>query len=195
MKKELISRKINNDISLIIIEHFNIESWYDTNVLKNIFKSLFSNEETIFFSFRREEDLTDERRLKQLKGSIFETFKKAGDYVILKKLDESRFDSVARISINDDVYELLIDIWKYFYSCAFFKPLPGLSFSDFIDFQKSIKFIDKGGEKLISNNYSNFECIKGLGGDHLLISYKNNYSLPDFKKIISESPDFNQIFK
>ncbi|RKS97845.1 hypothetical protein [Chryseobacterium defluvii] len=173
------NRILHKDISLLLIEDFDINRWDDVSRLKKIYKSLFSKNDTIFFSFRREEDLTDENELKRLRIKILETFNDEGEYVVLRKLDDSRFDSVARITINENTYNFLFDIWNYFYSCTFFIPTKGFTFSDYITFQKKIKFQDKGNEKLLSNDYTNFSCIKGLGGDNLIISYQNNYQLPD----------------
>lgn len=187
--------ELNKDLALLSIEDFDINVWHDANCIKNILKCLFFNNDTIFFSFRREEDLTSDDELKRLRVNVVETFDKLGEYVFLKKLDEARFDSVASIIVNDFTFEFIFDILKYFYSCAFFIPAKGFSFSDFISFQKKIKFQDKGGEKLLSKGYSDFVCIKGLGGDSLIVSYQKGFQLPDLRKAVSETPDINQVFK
>ena len=192
---EFYNRELSRDIALFSVEDFDINAWHDANRLKNILKCLFFNDDTIFFSFRREEDLTSDNDLKRLRVKVIETFDKLGEYVFLRKLDEARFDSVARITVSDFTFEFIFDIWEYFYSCAFFIPSKGFSFSDYISFQKRIKFQDKGGEKLLSKRYSDFECIKGLGGDSLVISYRKDYQLPDLRKAASESSGINQVFK
>ncbi|GAF04809.1 hypothetical protein [Saccharicrinis fermentans] len=192
---EFYNVELSKDIKSLCVEDFDINIWYDANRIKNILKCLFFNNDTIFFSFRREEDLTSDKELERLRISIIETFNKYGEYVFLKKLDEARFDSVARIDVSDFTFEFMFDIWKYFYSCTFFIPTEGFSFSDYISFQKKIKFQDKGGEKLLSKRYSDFGCIKGLGGDSLIVSYRKDFQLPDLKKAASETPDINQVFK
>lgn len=190
------NRELSREINLLSIGPFDINVWYDQNRLRNIFKCLFLNNDTIFFSFKREEDLTSDKELSQLRIKVFETFNKTGEYVFLKKLDEARFDSVARIIVSgDSTFDFLFDIWKYFYSCAFFVPVDGFTFSDYISFHKKIKLQDKGGKKLLDKEYANFECIKGLGGDSLLISYRKNYQLPDLMKAIADTPNINQCFR
>lgn len=54
--------------------------------LKKIYKCLFSDSNTLFFAFRREENLTDKEELKKLKVKILETFENYGEYIVLKNL-------------------------------------------------------------------------------------------------------------
>ena len=73
----------------------------------------------------------------------------------------------------------LFDLWSYFYSCTFFVPKDNLTLSDYISFQKKNKLTDIGNEKLLSQDFAEVTCIKGIGGDNMIISYRNNYDLPD----------------
>ncbi|KFF25287.1 hypothetical protein [Chryseobacterium vrystaatense] len=177
---EFNNRILSKEVSLLFIDNFDINNWDDLNQLKIIYKSLFPKGSTLFFSFRREENLTEEKELKKLKVRILDTFNNEGEYLILKKLDDVRFDSIARIVINENTYNLIFDLWNYFYSCTFFIPNKNLTFSDYIKFQQKIKFQDKGNEKLLNECFTDFTCIKGLGGDNMIISYRNNYNLPNF---------------
>lgn len=186
---------LNKEISLFNVDDFNIENWYDASLLKNIFKCLFSNNDLIFLSFRREENLTDEKELDRLRIKVIETFKKEGEYVVLNKLDETRFDSVARINVNDHTFEFIFDVWKYFYSCTFFIPIDQFTFSEFIFSEKQNKFHDIGNEKLLTKKFTNFTCIKDLGGNGLIISYQKNYQLPDLKKAALDTPNIRQTFR
>lgn len=192
---EFCNGELSKNIALMSIENFDINAWHDANRIKNILKCLFNNDDTIFFLFRREEDLTSDDELRRLRIKVVETFEKLGEYVYLKKLDESRFDSVARLAGSNFDIEFIIDVWRYYYSCTFFIPTDGFSFSDYISFQKENKLHDKGGQKLLSKGYSNFECMKGLGGDSLIISYRKGFRLPDLRKAASDAPDINQAFK
>ncbi|GEN69819.1 hypothetical protein [Chryseobacterium rhizosphaerae] len=176
---EINNSVLNKDINLLSIEDFDLDIFEDLIRLKRIYKCLFSDSNTLFFAFRREENLTDKKELKKLKVRILESFKDYGEYIILKELDSSRFDSVGRININDHTYNFLFDVWKYFYSCTFFIPTEKFNFFDYITFQKKNRFHDIGNEKLLINHYANFSCIKGLGGDNLIISYRNDFKLPD----------------
>ncbi|PIF45759.1 hypothetical protein CLU96_2771 [Chryseobacterium sp. 52] len=147
---EFNNRVLNKEINLLFIDDFNISNWNDYNQIKNVYKSLFSKGDTIFFSFRREENLTEEKELKRLKNKILDTFNDEGEYIVLRQLDDTRFDSIARMIINDSTYNFLFDLWNYFYSCTFFIPNKDLAFSDYSNFQKKIKFEDKANEKLLS---------------------------------------------
>lgn len=185
----------SKDIKILGIYDFDVNNWHNLSQLKNIYKSLFSLNEVIFFSFRREENLTDEKILKQLKVKILETFNSEGEYVILRQLDDARFDSVAKLIVKESTFDLLVDIWSYFYSCNFFIPKEEFTFSDFIQFQKLNSFQDIGNEKLLNSLYADFSCIKDLGGDSLIISYRNDYQLPDLKEIALNTPNINQVFR
>ncbi|WP_284464739.1 hypothetical protein [Chryseobacterium sp.] len=173
------NQTLNREISILLIDDFDISSSNDMIQLKKILKKIFPRDSTLFFSFRREESLTSDEELKKLRAKIFDTFNKEGEYVVLKRLDDARFDSVAKIVINDQTYNFLFDIWNYFYSCTFFIPNKNLTFSDYITFHTNNKFQDIANEKLLNQNFSNFTCIKGLGGDNMVLSYRSNYNLPD----------------
>ncbi len=187
---DFYNRSLSKEICIFSIDDFNISNEQDASQLKNVYRCLFLNNDMLYFSFRREENLTDENTLRLLKIKISETFNKDGAYVTLREMDETRFDSVGRISIKESTFDFLFDIWNYFYSCTFFVPKNGFAFSDYVDFQKRIKFQDKGGEKLLKAGHADFECIKGLGGDSLIVSYQKDYQLPDLKKAALYAPRY-----
>jgi len=139
--------------------------------------------------------LTDDTELIQLREKVIKTFNAEGEFVVLNKLDTARFDSVARINVKESTFNFLFDIWNYFYSSTFFIPAREFTFSDYISFQQSIKFQDKWGEKLLQRKSTAFECIKGLGGDNLIISYQNDFLLPDLKKVALSTPDVDELFR
>ncbi|MCW1961286.1 hypothetical protein [Chryseobacterium viscerum] len=176
---EINNSILNKNINLLSIEDFDLDVSEDLIRLKKIYKCLFSDSNTLFFAFRREENLTDKEELKKLKVKILENFENYGEYIVLKELDNARFDSVGRIKINEYTYNFIFDVWKYFYSCTFFIPTENFNFSDYITFQKKNKFHDIGNEKLLIHHYANFSCIKGLGGNTLIISSRNDFKLPD----------------
>lgn len=174
-------------VNLFVIDSFDFEVWQDQIKMRYIFDSLFTNEEDmVFFSFRRDEDLTDDEILTRIKPQIINTFNKLGAYEVIFELDEHRYDSVAWLRVKDFSFDLFLDLWNCFYSCRFFIPVTDFSFQNFISFQKKIKCLDVYSKKLLGNNYSNFDCIKGLGGDYFLISYLKDYQLPDIGKLASE---------
>lgn len=178
---EINNNVLNKEINILSIDDLDLNRWDDLIQLKKIYKYLFSKNDTLFFAFRRVENLTDEKEIKKLKVEILETFENYGEYIILKELDSTRFDSIARITVNEYTYNLLIDVLKYFYSCTFFIPSKQFAFSDYSTFQKNNNFHDKMNEKLLHNHYADFSLIKGLGGDSLIISYRNDFNLPNLE--------------
>ena len=95
---------LNEGISLFFIDDFDIDNLEDRIRLKTIFKRIFPKDNTLFFSFRREENLTSDEELKRLRIKILDTFDSEGEYIVIRKLDDVRFDSVGRLVINDYTY-------------------------------------------------------------------------------------------
>lgn len=181
---ELYTNKLNDYIDIITIENFDLSQFEDIKKLKDIFQSLFDKQNKLFFSFRRIEDLTDAKKLQRLKKVISDLFSNYGQYVVLRKLDDARFDSVGQISINKYTYDFLICVWQYFYSCSFFAPNEEVSFDEFIAFVKRNNYSDIGNNKLIANHFTNFSCIKDLGGEALIITHRSDFDMPDLVNLI-----------
>ncbi len=72
---------------------------------------------------------------------------------------------------------MFFDMFKYFYACDFFKPINELTFDEYEDYLEVKGIDDVNGIKTIQNSLTDFICIKGLGADHMIISYN---SLTDF---------------
>lgn len=176
---------LNEEISIFFIDDFDISNLEDRVRLKTIFKRIFPKGNTLFFSFRREENLTSDEELKRLRIKILDIFNSEGEYLVIRKLDDVRFDSVGRLAIDDNTYNFLFDLWSYFYSCTFFVPKGNLTLSDYISFQKKNKLTDIGNEKLLNQDFAEVTCIKGLGGDNMIVSYRRDYDLQDLMLGIS----------
>ncbi len=195
MIKEIYLREITDTINLVTIESVDLSNWDDSTIFKAIFEKLFPINTKLFFSFRREENLTNDDLLKKLRFSIPKFFDQNGEYHILYKLDNSRFDSVATLSMEENTLDLFLDLWSYFYSCNIFIPSKNFDFSNFIDFQHKINFIDQSCINLISNKHSLFEVVKGLGGEQILIYFNKEAKLPNFHSIISSTVNKKDIFR
>lgn len=160
------------------------ESLEDRLFLKDIFKSLFKEGDYLFFSFRREEDLTDDKELSELRRKIPHDLKLQGDYIFLRKVDDERFDSAAYIKYTDHTPGFLIDIWKYFYAFTVFRPRERVTWNNYIHHLKTNGVDDIDGKELLTNGFTNFVLIKGLGGDYLNITYSNDITLPDLASLL-----------
>lgn len=184
MDSKIFIEKIGADISKVTIGYFDIYNNNDDRiVLKTILSKLFSNGDSIYFQFRREENLTSDSETEMLRYTILSKFKAEGHLIYLRKLDEKRFDSIAMIQWNMHIPNFIIQVWKYFYACSFFKPENDLTFEEYGDYLKINGFNDIDGLKKIKDSLCNFICIKGLGADYLVITGKSELLDPLYNNI------------
>jgi len=160
------------------------ESLEDRLLLKEIFKLLFKNGDTLFFSFRREENLTDDDDLLRLRERVPREFMEHGDYIFLRKVDEEKFDSIGRLQCTDQTPSFLLDVWKYFYAFTVFVPKEQVRWDDYIHYLKKRGFDDIDGKRLLNDGLTDFILIKGLGGDYLNVTFVNHINFPDINSLI-----------
>ena len=161
----------SQNLEILTIGSFDLYNSIDDRIyLKNLLNKLFQVDEQMFCYFRREENLTDDNELALLKKSIFERVSPPDQFKYIKKIDDRRFDAIAEIKLKIDFGQLVIDMWKYFYSFSFFVPINDLTFDEYEDYLLSQGFDDINGMKLVNNKLAKFICIKGLGADHLIIT-------------------------
>lgn len=183
--RELLTERITDSLTrLSVINLAFYESLDDRLLLKEIFKSLFRQGDRLFFSFRREENLTDDDELLELRKRVPLTFAQQGDYIFLRRIDEERFDSIGHITYADHIPGFLLDVWRYFYAFDFFIPKEQVTWDDYIQYVKKKGLDDIDGKRLLNDGLTNFILIKGLGGDYLNISYVNDTKLPDIASLI-----------
>lgn len=85
--RELLSEKITDNLSRLSIINLDFyESLDDRLLLKDLFKSLFKEGERLFFTFRREENLTDNDELMELRKKVPLTFEQQGVTFFLEGL-------------------------------------------------------------------------------------------------------------
>lgn len=170
----------NGNLSILYVSDFDIYNEVEDRIkLKGIINKLFSIGDEIFFFFRREEDLTDPFELEILREQIFKKFKNDGKFEYLYKIDQRRFDAIAMIRYDFNTPNFIIDLWKYFYACDFFKPMNDLTFEEYEDYLEVNGVNDINGLKQLWDKLSDFICIKGLGGDYLIISYYSELKIID----------------
>lgn len=172
--------KTNGNLSILNIGEFDIYHKSDDRAyLRSIINKLFSIGDEVFFFFRREEDLTEDSELRILREKIFKKFEDEGKFDYLFKIDQRRFDAIAVIQFDFSTPNFIIDLWKYFYACSFFKPINDLTFEEYKDYLDVNGVDDINGLKKIWNQLSNFILIKGLGADHLILSYVSDLKIED----------------
>ena len=159
---------INNDLS-------------DQIYLKDIVSKLFSIGDQVYFFFRNEEYFREKDERKSIRAEIFDYFDRFGKLVFLTKLDEKRFDAIGMIDFDLNTSDFILKLWKYFSSCDFFKPINDLTFDEYQDYLECNGVYDEDGLKMLWNKLCNFICIKGIGGDYLILSYNSlELSLEDY---------------
>lgn len=185
--KELLIEKITDNLTRLSVINLDFyESLNDRLMLKEIFKSFFKEGDRLFFSFRREENLTDDDELLALRKKIPLMFEQQGDYIFLRRVDEEKFDTIGHINYTDHTPSFLLDVWKYFYAFTVFMPFEHVTWSDYVHYVKTKGINDIDGKKLLNDGLTNFILIKGLGGDYLNISYVSDIKLPDIASLIDK---------
>lgn len=173
-----VYKSSKGDISKLRIGGLNIyNEKADCEYLKNMIDKLFCTGDRIFFFFRREEDLTDEEEMIRLRKEVFKKIDGSGKLVYLRKVDQRRFDAIATLDYDADTSTFIIDLWKYFYACYFFKPVNTLTFDDYQDYLAINGVDDLYGRKMLMNKLCDFICIKGLGGEEIIISHQNTLEM------------------
>lgn len=175
-----IKKTIQGNISFLSISGLNIyDDISDKYYLKQVIKNLFSPSAEMFLFFSREENLTDDAELRTLRTRIFQYLGDHGQLIYLKKVDQQRFDAIATINCNTDTDDFIIDCWKYFYWCSFFKPINNLTFDEYQDYLEVNGADNFSDTRNIMDKLCDFECTKGLGGGYLTISYNSELRLEE----------------
>ncbi|WP_442589904.1 hypothetical protein ACSBL2_01455 [Pedobacter sp. AW31-3R] len=177
MNKEVAT---NGNLSILSVSSFDIyHKPEDRARLKAIFGKLFSVGDELFFFFRREEDLTEDSELIILREKIFKRFEDDGKFQYLIKIDQRRFDAIAMIRYDETTPDFMIDLWKYFFACDFFRPTNDLTFEEFEDYLQITGVEDRNGLRQLWDKLCDFICIKGYDGERLIISYYSELELID----------------
>jgi hypothetical protein len=169
-------KKVNENLikaSLLDLDFY--ESIDDRLLLKEVFSSFFKRGDRLFFTFRREENLTEEEELFELRKKIPNRF---ADYVLIRKIDDERFDSIGCLNYSHETPSFLLDVWRYFYAFVVFRPNDDITWDQFILYTKKEGIDDIDCRKLLSKKISNFALVKGLGGDYLNIVMNSKTALP-----------------
>ena len=169
---------INGNLTILYIGKFDLYDCIEDRIhLKDIIRKLFPIDDEIFFFFNREEDLTKQSELDLLRVRIFEKFENDGKFEYLYKIDDRRFEAIGMIRVDLNTPNFILDCWKFFYSCSFFKPINDLTFEEYKDYIDVNGGEDINGLKHLWDKLTNFNCIKALGGDYLILSYESDLKL------------------
>ncbi|RWU04018.1 hypothetical protein [Pedobacter chitinilyticus] len=165
-------REYKDGLFFLTFDSFNLYHSVDDRIaFKQMLNRFLKETDEILCYFRREEDLTDDEELLQLKQSIFTRFTlKGNEFKYLYQIDERRFDAIGKFKLEYDFANAIIEMWKYFYSFSFFAPINNLTFEEYEEYLEVNGFEDIDGKNHVYHQLANFICIKGLGGDYLTIT-------------------------
>jgi hypothetical protein len=158
------------------IHPMDLEVPKDKELFVKLLKSLFrSGDELFFIACGREKQ---DREL----DFIREQFYEFGD---LKEVElDGGYDDIAwlcRVPYEKERHRLIFALWASFRSLRFFNPLPDLDWSTFSTYDCSLFESDPEGKKMFAFNFMNYLCIKGSGGESMMINYKKDHALPDIQ--------------
>ncbi|MGN8055126.1 hypothetical protein ACTJKN_02560 [Pedobacter sp. 22163] len=177
---DIINKTTEGGVGILTIGFFNIfDSMDDRIILKNAFENLFAVGDNVFFFFHREENLIASDELAILRKNILEKIEETGGFKYLNRIDDQRFEAIAYAKLDYNFPNLFIDLFKYYYSCDFFKPINDLTFDEYEDYIDVNGTEDIDGVKMIQNKLTDMICIKGLGADHMVVSYNLDLHMPE----------------
>ena len=135
--------------------------------LKNFWDREFEFGQEIFFHLYRKESLTDDNELRTIESNLLDVFNQDNLYVI-RYLDDIRFSILFRHEYQFGSASLILKLWKYCYSLAFFSPRLGVEFDDVIKYYDNHQDRDVYLRTFMSKGFTDCTYIKGLGGDTLI---------------------------
>lgn len=177
-----IDEEYGDNLKRLIIR--DIKTYDDKSMrdLKAIIKML-SNSDKFYFEFVSEDFFLEEEELVKYRSKVPQYLKENGQYEVKFQLDETRFRSIGYLPINEENYNQILVLWKYFETLVFFNPSFGFSFQDFNKKYKRNKprvpVID-----FIENKYTNSVFIKGHDGDNLIFIYNNDFDNSLIKQLV-----------
>lgn len=151
--------------------------------LKCILKILL-NGDKFFFEFVSEDFFLTRDELVKYRSEVPQYLKRNGKYEVKFKLDETRFRSIGNLPVNEETYNQILILWKYFETLVFFNPYSTYSWQDFDE-----KIIRRKAEvpaiDFIEKKYTDSVLIKGHDGDNLIFIYDKGYDEAVIKDVIS----------
>ncbi|WP_055666114.1 hypothetical protein [Desnuesiella massiliensis] len=149
---------------------------YDDNSMENLKKiiKILTKGDSFYFEFVRENFFLEEEELVKYRREVPQYLKENGHYEVKFELDETRFRSIGYLPINEETYNQIIVLWKYFETLVFFNPNSTFSWQDF-DKKFNRKKPEVSAIDFVKSKYANSVFIKGHDGDNLIFIYDNDF--------------------
>lgn len=158
---------------------------YDDNSMENLKKIIktLTKGDRFYFEFVREDFFLEEELVKY-RREVPKYLKKNGQYEVKFELDEARFRSIGYLPINEETYNQILVLWKYFETLVFFNPSSSVSWQDF-DKKLSRKKTEVPAIDFVKNKYTNSVFIKGHDGDNLIFIYDDDFDESSILDVMS----------
>lgn len=173
---------------MIIIYGIDIDDIDSAENLKDIIKRLTIGEE-YYFHFRREDFFLTDEEIQKFRNEVPAYLNSYGKYQIKYKIDDERFDSIGLLSVNENTYDHISLLWKYFEGVTFFSPSKFLSCEKYEEIYNKIKPIECG-IGIIQNKYADSVFIKGHDGDNLIFVYGPNYDETRLREVMLDVENY-----
>lgn len=171
---KIVHEEYGDNLNRLIIRDIKT---YDNKSMENLgaIIKMLNMGNSFYFEFVSEDFFLEEGELVRYRREIPKYLKQNGQYEIKFELDETRFRSIGYLPINEETFNEILILWKYFETLVFFNPSNNLSWKDFnnkITRKKPhIPVID-----FINNKYTNSIFLKGHDGDNLIFIYSNEFN-------------------
>jgi len=186
---KLNSKNIN--IIMITIGDIDFIDPRQCNKILEIIISL-TNGNKYFFELNSEDhDFFDDEELNFYRVNIPDFFNKNGTYIIKEYLDEVRYGAIACLPTQSYTYEMIINIWKYYYGVCFFVPSEGVDWTTFDNTYRKV-LPELWGVGFLEHGFTDALFIKGHDGDNLIFvcnadTLDINFTLSKMNNIIMSS--------
>lgn len=170
---KLVHEEYGNNLNRLTIRDIKT---YDDNSMENLKKIIktLAKGDRFYFEFVREDFFLAEEELIKYRREVPQYLKENGQYEVKFELDETRFRSIGYLPVNEETYNQILALWKYFETLVFFNPSSTFSWQDF-DKKFNRKKPEVPAIDFIKNKYTNSVFIKGHDGDNLVVIYDNDF--------------------
>lgn len=164
----IIPKKVDN---YLVYDDIDVNDGNSVTTFKNFWNKEFKCGQTMFFTFFRKEDLTENTELNRIERELEHIFTNENTYIIIH-IDENRFSYVFKYEFKFGSAELILKFWKYFYGMSIIIPDAGVLFEDVCRYLYYDREPDEYLRRFKSKGFSNCIYVKGLGG-HYLVKNEN----------------------
>lgn len=161
------------NINTLILNEIDMDNSRHLNVIINILKLLSEGDRYYFELTNADTFFCPDNLIEHYKNYLPEFLQKNGQYVVKNTKDDTRFQSIARLAINDRTLIEFEHIWRYYDGVLVFNPNALFTWDQFNCecFKLKPNFYGIG---YINNELANMTFVKGHDGDNFIITYNTD---------------------